>query len=392
MSEILWELFVINFRYELVALNRLCYQFKLANFEQTSQPLDELDASSTGDREIRILGCIPHFNGRLIPECPDVGRAGFASFDNEERRMEKMTAGTIERAVTIESANDVSIAILNEFENRLARHYFGCFVAWFRRAPVLPDYEKTVWNLFVVQTSIESKLKGRLQDFLPRSRSTWLEPNQAFLRSLPPPSPVTRLQAGTVALRCIYCNASLKSDNPLNVNAHNRVCQKYKEQLAGGPISRSTKVSLPRFRKHLELCREDLRWPTKTAKTLGKRTAKQSEDDVSMRTAPSMHADNDSEMAMDVDATAPADLDIGAEPMEYERTPSPPRARTPSPPPLGKRIRRVPQALKDFIPSSLAPVKFSQFAPLFAVVLAQPMTLVSAGCICLGLPDFPRRA
>ncbi|KAF9010863.1 hypothetical protein BDZ89DRAFT_964361, partial [Hymenopellis radicata] len=47
ISEIFWELFEINFRYELVALDRLCYQFKPANFEQTSQPFDELDASST---------------------------------------------------------------------------------------------------------------------------------------------------------------------------------------------------------------------------------------------------------------------------------------------------------------------------------------------------------
>ncbi|KAF9013023.1 hypothetical protein BDZ89DRAFT_1223050 [Hymenopellis radicata] len=153
ISEIFWELFEINFRYEPVALDRLCYQFKPANFQQTSQPFDELDASSTGDREIRILGCIPHFNGRLVPEWPGVGRAGFASSDIEERRgallglfrimrgwtkMQKMTAGTIERAVAIESAKDVSIAILNEFEHRLARHYVGCFVAWFRRAPVLP--------------------------------------------------------------------------------------------------------------------------------------------------------------------------------------------------------------------------------------------------------------
>ncbi|KAF9026844.1 hypothetical protein BDZ89DRAFT_831426 [Hymenopellis radicata] len=154
ISEVFWELFEINFRYELVALDRLCYQFKPANFEQLDgQPFDELDASSTGDREIRILGCIPHFNGRLIPEGPEVGRAGFASSDVEERRgalwglfrimrgwtkMGKMSAGTIERAAAVESAKDISTVLLDEFEYRLACHYVWCFVVWFKRAPLLP--------------------------------------------------------------------------------------------------------------------------------------------------------------------------------------------------------------------------------------------------------------
>ncbi|KAF9045698.1 hypothetical protein BDZ89DRAFT_942624 [Hymenopellis radicata] len=87
-QEILWELFEVNFRSELLALDHMAYKLKPEGFE-TAEGADfnELDASNTEDRRIRVLSYIPHFNGRLIPESLHVGRTGFASKHLEERRL-----------------------------------------------------------------------------------------------------------------------------------------------------------------------------------------------------------------------------------------------------------------------------------------------------------------
>ncbi|KAL0570739.1 hypothetical protein V5O48_011220 [Marasmius crinis-equi] len=66
---ILCELFEINFRYELVALDRFCYRGPLSAAEQ----------------EPEVLGVISHFNSWLIPDSVDLGKTGFASSQRNER-------------------------------------------------------------------------------------------------------------------------------------------------------------------------------------------------------------------------------------------------------------------------------------------------------------------
>ncbi|KAL0057492.1 hypothetical protein AAF712_015862 [Marasmius tenuissimus] len=63
VKEVLWELFEINFRYELVVLDRFCFR----------------TGTSIADREQEVLGLVPHFNSSMIPDDIGQARIGFAS-------------------------------------------------------------------------------------------------------------------------------------------------------------------------------------------------------------------------------------------------------------------------------------------------------------------------
>ncbi|KAF9025009.1 hypothetical protein BDZ89DRAFT_96333 [Hymenopellis radicata] len=84
-QQILWELFEVNFRYDLLVLDRACYDLKPKGFDAPRPgdedgqvlPYDELDASSFGDRQMRVVGAIPHFKSRMVPEDTDEGHNGF---------------------------------------------------------------------------------------------------------------------------------------------------------------------------------------------------------------------------------------------------------------------------------------------------------------------------
>ncbi|KAL0573814.1 hypothetical protein V5O48_008141 [Marasmius crinis-equi] len=71
VQEVLWELFEINFRYELIALDRLCYT----------------TGASNGEREDEVLNLFGHFHSSLIPEHLAWGREGFAHENINERRV-----------------------------------------------------------------------------------------------------------------------------------------------------------------------------------------------------------------------------------------------------------------------------------------------------------------
>lgn len=92
-QQILNELFEVNFRYDLLVLDRACYRLAPEGFElqqSASEPgevvFGELDASSYGDRQLRVLAAIPHFESRLIPADGYNGEGGFASRDSRVRR------------------------------------------------------------------------------------------------------------------------------------------------------------------------------------------------------------------------------------------------------------------------------------------------------------------
>ncbi|KAF8992762.1 hypothetical protein BDZ89DRAFT_1150909, partial [Hymenopellis radicata] len=153
---------------------------------------------------------------------------------------------------------------------------------------------------------------------------------------------------------CIYCGAKLKSSSPITVNAHNRVCEAYKQQTAAPRASSTQKhdlfasLKVPGSLKAAgpsKAIRGGLRGGLRALKGIVKKD--KSTDDVSMRTAPSTSAasqmdvdtgvvDEQQQMYIDDDeleyvdnATARADASIPQTPPR--RTPTPP-PRTPTPP------------------------------------------------------------
>ncbi|KAL0569155.1 hypothetical protein V5O48_012818 [Marasmius crinis-equi] len=70
VQEIMWELFEINFRYELIALDWICYTTGV----------------SKGECEDEVLNLFGHFRLSLIPEHLAWGREGFAHENINERR------------------------------------------------------------------------------------------------------------------------------------------------------------------------------------------------------------------------------------------------------------------------------------------------------------------
>ncbi|KAL0568378.1 hypothetical protein V5O48_013609 [Marasmius crinis-equi] len=140
VQQVLWELFEINFRYELLALDRICYQGK----------------RTPAERQVTILGLLPHFHNRLVPE--DIGSAleGFASTDLDERRGAlyrfhgvmsawkggegEMPAKLNEGLVVTMKWNRPRVSVLevDTYETALVNHYIKVFSSAFRRAPLLP--------------------------------------------------------------------------------------------------------------------------------------------------------------------------------------------------------------------------------------------------------------
>ena len=135
--QVLWELFEINFRYELVTLDRLCYKLD-----------DTPDA-----RQILVLNRIPHFEGNLVPTSSSSGKSGFASEDTEDRRialegffgvMEGWDGGPHAMSRHLSGAgrrlreHQLEGNELDKIEKDLVLHYVSVFSDLFGRAPLLP--------------------------------------------------------------------------------------------------------------------------------------------------------------------------------------------------------------------------------------------------------------
>ncbi|KAJ8085059.1 hypothetical protein PM082_003838 [Marasmius tenuissimus] len=144
VQEFLCELFEINFRYELVALDRLV----------------NTTTMSKGEREQEVLGTIPYFNSSLIPQWssyPETGcgREGLASESISMRRatllglfkvMEGWNGGKYAMPRPLVEGMDVlkywereaTEQELFQYEKGLAHHYVSSFSSVFGRAPLLP--------------------------------------------------------------------------------------------------------------------------------------------------------------------------------------------------------------------------------------------------------------
>lgn len=160
--QILWELFEVNFRYELLVLDRACYDLMPEGFDTTNsgeteegevRSFDDLDASSFGDRQMRVLGAINHFNSTLIPSDTDDGRNGFASPDGSARReayaglyrvmrswqrVPELSSRTVRAAQRILASGPLDTAALMVTEEGLAYHYVQCYFTVIGRPPLVP--------------------------------------------------------------------------------------------------------------------------------------------------------------------------------------------------------------------------------------------------------------
>ncbi|KAG7091642.1 hypothetical protein E1B28_010663 [Marasmius oreades] len=65
VKEVLWELFEINFRFELVTLDRICYQME----------------ASFHDHEVMVIRTMLYFRYSMIPHSLEQGKMGFSSKD-----------------------------------------------------------------------------------------------------------------------------------------------------------------------------------------------------------------------------------------------------------------------------------------------------------------------
>ncbi|KAK1215779.1 hypothetical protein PQX77_021589 [Marasmius sp. AFHP31] len=145
VQEILWELFEVNFCYELVALDRFCFQTGV----------------SIAEREQEVLGLVSHLNSSLVPENTAQGRIGFASTDLNTaagrrhalhglyRVMADWTGGpgqlprplvdgAVDTRLDITRTSDVPVGDFEALEFAVVHHYVSVFRSMFNRAPLLP--------------------------------------------------------------------------------------------------------------------------------------------------------------------------------------------------------------------------------------------------------------
>lgn len=171
-KEILWELFEVNFRFELLALDRQCYELKPEGFaeaamdvaaeeseveegeETVDNSFDDLDASSHTDRQLRVLGAMSYWESSLIPgDFKDLDDQGFGSISHPERRrgfvelfrvmrkwhgVPEMDKATVEAATKCLGEGALELGEQFAAEDRLAYHYVRCFHHVYGRPPLVP--------------------------------------------------------------------------------------------------------------------------------------------------------------------------------------------------------------------------------------------------------------
>ncbi|KAK1216265.1 hypothetical protein PQX77_021101 [Marasmius sp. AFHP31] len=143
--EILWEMFEINFQYELLSLDSRCYRAGL----------------SSNDRKQEVLGTILHFENGLIPSSVAKGREGYASreLDTAAGRRQALRGllqvmdgwaggpgqlprplqnSAVSERLDITSATRVDWKEVKDIEFAIVHHYVSIFRSIFQHAPLLP--------------------------------------------------------------------------------------------------------------------------------------------------------------------------------------------------------------------------------------------------------------
>ncbi|KAK1216699.1 hypothetical protein PQX77_020662 [Marasmius sp. AFHP31] len=143
--EILWEMFEINFQYELLSLDSRCYRAGL----------------SSNDHEQEVLGTILHLENGLIPSGVAKGRKGYASreLDTAAGRRQALQGllhvmdgwagglgqlpwplqnSAVSEHLDITLATRVDWKEVEDIELAIVHHYVSIFCSIFQRTPLLP--------------------------------------------------------------------------------------------------------------------------------------------------------------------------------------------------------------------------------------------------------------
>ncbi|KIY60904.1 hypothetical protein CYLTODRAFT_481926 [Cylindrobasidium torrendii FP15055 ss-10] len=154
--ELAWESCEVNFRYDLLALDKQRYSlaeesvfaFSATSGDGLSMTSEELTASTWEERQQRIFGLFPHWESSLAPRLSSQ-RVGFESQDLRVRvrtwlalweLMETWTLGRVPpEADTIVAVESMRMELMRGPGGSCIAFEFGRnFVEAFRRAPVVP--------------------------------------------------------------------------------------------------------------------------------------------------------------------------------------------------------------------------------------------------------------
>ena len=145
--EIIWEMYELNFRSELVLLD--CFVFNWAEDGQKKAA----DRISPSERRMIVLNLIPHFGSSMVMDYSDFQLRGFASHSAIEQRLAicglvavmrdwtglaTLPTGIDETATSLAKTSAVTPDIIEEFGKSVGRHYIRTFYKVFARPPTLP--------------------------------------------------------------------------------------------------------------------------------------------------------------------------------------------------------------------------------------------------------------
>ena len=157
----LWEMFEINFRYELFALDRQCYVLPDAqpsvdsfSFVEPGEVLDNVGGYSWTDHRLFIFEALPYLESSLVPSSVEKGRRGFGSMNLREhcnalgglfhvmkewRQNCKPLEASIEpRVRRVVESTVLDERDITEIERLLVGFYISTFTTIFCRASILP--------------------------------------------------------------------------------------------------------------------------------------------------------------------------------------------------------------------------------------------------------------
>lgn len=150
-KEVLWHLYEINFRCELLSLDEIASEVGT-------------DPEKVSDRQLVVLDWIPHFESTVVPawDSPHTGSRGFASESQQERAEASMgllaIMGGWSKAQTqlgtellgivaglhrcggnvVRAVRDMDTYAQAHLERLVVMHYLECYAYVFERAPSMP--------------------------------------------------------------------------------------------------------------------------------------------------------------------------------------------------------------------------------------------------------------
>lgn len=145
--EMIWEMYELNFRSELVRLDSFVFDWENENKKR------EDDRVSPSERRMLVLSLIPSFDGSAIMDYNEFKTRGFAGHSSIERRIAfcglvnimrgwsgvaALPAGIADDATVLTQMSVTLPDEIERFSESVGRHYIRTFYKVFARAPTLP--------------------------------------------------------------------------------------------------------------------------------------------------------------------------------------------------------------------------------------------------------------